>query len=455
MTLQRARITLLILVLSPVPSFAEPRFLSLPFNNPAVKIQQGPVYTPSNERHQTGGFAFDFILGDTDNSATWASFDVVAAADGVASRSFEAGYGNVVLIRHNVTDDQSRAVFTLYAHLQNGSIPSQIPERSRSDTNFSQWKEVTAGQRIGISGKTGNVVCVTANCIHLHFEVSRGGYHQGQVDAYDISDSNTMATVPPSFTRGRYPFFTGFSGCGPMMFWISCPPDVSPSPAPPLPVSPQFDFAVSSLTVAGNIPGSFSDNFNDGSLTVFPTSAVTCLQDSVKSESGGFLRLISTDGVNTLSPGFLVDHCILGLDDAKAIWRIRDSYGNATITASFRADTPLPNQAYGLQLIAFSPGPQQEIVNIQVEASGSGSVVYAVAEPAGGGSPIGLVPVNLIGISHIMLRLVFNDISNTVNYSFSINSGATFSAIPVSQPGRVLSGWPEGVVSVFGAVAAP
>jgi hypothetical protein len=208
-----------------------------------------------------------------------------------------------------------------------------------------------------------------------------------------------------------------------------------------------FDFAVDFLSVAGNVNGGagFFDDFNDGSLTTPPTSNITCA--SPVSESGGFLRLNSADGADGSSPGFLIDNCALGLN--APAFRLNDGSGNSVITASFRADVPGPGQGAGLQLFTFGTN---EIVNINFS---TGPFVVAVAHPANGPQSVQAVPIDLTGVQRVMLRLTFNDATNQVTHSYSLNGGVTFTDIVLPQPGKVMTTGSQAVVSVFGSVQLP
>jgi hypothetical protein len=120
--------------------------------------------------------------------------------------------------------------------------------------------------------------------------------------------------------------------------------------------------------VVGNVNGGtgFVDDFNDGCLATPPTSNINCnLNTAPVAESAGFLVLTSRDGANTFTPGALVDNCFLGLD--ATAYRFNKGSGGATITASFRADAPLPAQAYGLQLFTLGTN---ELVSIFVTNNG-------------------------------------------------------------------------------------
>lgn len=84
---------------------------------------------------------------------------------------------------------------------------------------------------------------------------------------------------------------------------------------------------------------------------------------------------------------------------------------------------------------------------------GSSTFVVALVQPTPGTQFVNSVPVNLTGVNRIILRLTFDDATNQVTHSFSINDGATFTTIPVSVPGKVLTTGPDAIVSVFGSVA--
>jgi len=213
---------------------AEDPFLALPFTNNTVVLAQTPRYTsPIKDscgfsdlfRHCGGGFGVDYVLGNPDDSATWRSFPVVAAAAGHAVRSEGGGYGTFVLIKHDgFVDSQRRTYFTLYAHLENKSIPRAIPHRDRHNLEFERCDEtvgcpprVLAGQIIGEAGQTGLTDCKSDSCIHLHFEVFRGGYFQNPVDPYGISNDSQQ------FARDAYPPNEPCDQNRPSL-WLQCPP---------------------------------------------------------------------------------------------------------------------------------------------------------------------------------------------------------------------------------------
>lgn len=219
----------------------------------------------------------------------------------------------------------------------------------------------------------------------------------------------------------------------------------------------QFDFAVDWVGVDGNILGTgnpnggfdFLDEFDDGSLTTFPTSEFLCNQGLFPvNESGGFLNLRSSDGANNLSPGFLVDNCGLGLRPASP-YRLTDGQGGARIEATFRADAPLPEQSYGLQVFTYQAN---DVVNIQV-GGGCGTLSCVTALSTFPSVVTQTVPVDLTGVGRITLRLAIDDATNGVTHSFSVDGGRTFREIALPTPARTFtSGSTQAVVGVFGSV---
>jgi uncharacterized repeat protein (TIGR01451 family) len=191
-----------------------PKFLALPFGDSDIKIQQGWRYTAPIGPNPADRYAhegIDFIKGIINQPATWQSFDVLAAADGVAMHSSGGGYGDFVLVRHNQTDPERRNYLTLYGHLAN--VEDSIVYRAdRFATDYENWTPVTRGQKIGVAGSTG---VSDPSWVHLHFEVQRGGYAQNKVDPYDIYN-----------TRYYYPGGGMYAGCGPQCLWLEgiCPP---------------------------------------------------------------------------------------------------------------------------------------------------------------------------------------------------------------------------------------
>jgi hypothetical protein len=201
----------------PIAVSAGQNFLTLPFMDPNVIIQQGWIYTTDGPFDcQPGGTrchkGIDYVKGALDQVASWQSFDVAAAADGWAISSIslekERGYGRFVYIAHDVVDGSGLRIFTLYAHLKTDTI--RVAQKSLSELrtdvaagDFSTWSRVSRGTVIGEAGDTGE-----PGVIHLHFEVQRGGYPLNKTDPYDINNTREFYPVP----------------CGPAFLWTQCPP---------------------------------------------------------------------------------------------------------------------------------------------------------------------------------------------------------------------------------------
>ena len=103
---------------------------------------------------------------------------VRSVGDGVVDfAGVQNGFGNVVIVRHNSTDE------TLYAHL------------SRIDVRRGQ--SVAQGQRIGALGQTG-----WATGPHLHFEFRVNGVHKNPQLIAKHNDAATLsAESRPDFER--------------------------------------------------------------------------------------------------------------------------------------------------------------------------------------------------------------------------------------------------------------
>ncbi|MFB5660921.1 murein hydrolase activator EnvC family protein [Alteribacillus sp. HJP-4] len=81
---------------------------------------------------------------------------IVAAESGtVVNSSYMNGYGNTVMISHNIGGKQ---ITTLYAHM--------------SSTKVSSGQSISRGDQIGVMGETG-----ASQGVHLHFEVHEGSWN--------------------------------------------------------------------------------------------------------------------------------------------------------------------------------------------------------------------------------------------------------------------------------------
>ncbi len=164
--------------LTNIVSAETPKFLSFPFTDPDVKLQQGWVYDYDTTAHQ----GIDYIKGTVDQSGTWKAFDVKAAADGQAYYSTSSSWGNYVKIKHVVGID---TYYTLYAHLVSSPLQAN------------KWVPIARGDNIGVAGKTGKANGV----IHLHFEFSKTNVGRGyRLDPYDIY--STKKDYPPYKPNG-------------------------------------------------------------------------------------------------------------------------------------------------------------------------------------------------------------------------------------------------------------
>lgn len=137
------------------------RFLTLPFTDPRIVVQQGWIYNWGSVHS-----GIDYTLTDPQTKRL-RSFDVVAAADGWACGNCSGRQGNAVFIKHVL---EGRVFYTYYGHL--ASIEAGIPQGNQRQTTW-----VTRGQKLGMAGSTG------ADTVHLHFQLNTPS---GPVDPYDL-----------------------------------------------------------------------------------------------------------------------------------------------------------------------------------------------------------------------------------------------------------------------------
>src|SRR3989338_763494 len=213
-----------ILLMTVVPSMSladSPKFLTTPFHDPLVKLQQAWYYYPKDTRNH---FGFDFIKGVTDQSCSpWQSFDIVAASSGWAMRDRQdEGFGNFVIVKHRETDDNGHNIFTLYAHFEDNGIVPTIPQDNRFSPDYSKWIWVERGEKLGRAGASGFSSC-NCTCTHLHFEVFTKSYNDRsssdyRVDPFDIQ--NVMTDVGYRYYYPSYfPEGTEYQGMGPHHIW--------------------------------------------------------------------------------------------------------------------------------------------------------------------------------------------------------------------------------------------
>lgn len=196
MNLRQINIWALLLVLFFLPnnSYAEQKFLTLPFENEHM-LMQGWNYNFSNKTHQ--GIDYYSEVGS----------NLVATADGTVSIYFQPG-SNFVYGKHIVID-HGNGYKTLCAHL------------SEINSNITNGTFVKRGGVIGKTGMTG-----TDNP-HLHFESlatvpnSRGlnKGHGWRMDPYDLYS-----------TANVYPVNSGYKGMGIENIWLNNYPTVYKEP---------------------------------------------------------------------------------------------------------------------------------------------------------------------------------------------------------------------------------
>jgi murein DD-endopeptidase MepM/ murein hydrolase activator NlpD len=186
-----------------------PRFLTLPYWE--QDIIAGWMFDT-----QRGHYGTDFIkCSDIQDTATWKSFQVLAAADGEAFYSEEKdnqgnykGWGYYVYIKHNEKDPEGRNYYTLYGHMR--YISSMIPKEGEGTYR------VQRGEIIGLCGSTGNS---DPDRIGLHFEVHEGDARAGtqvgdRVDPYDLNQDRDS----------QYGEVASHIRCGPKYLWTTDPP---------------------------------------------------------------------------------------------------------------------------------------------------------------------------------------------------------------------------------------
>jgi hypothetical protein len=250
---------------------AGPQFLTLPFSNPKVFLRQGWAYDTAgdflcsdfpaaiaNRCHK----GIDYFCVENDSVT---SFEILAAAGGKAVATYsKSGYGYLIFIAHDQVDEKGQHIFTLYAHVKEGSwtVPLRTLDQFRNEIqarDFSDWKSVERGDKIAMAGKSGGQLQ-----IHLHFEVQLDGYAVNKADPYDIygfrddySSPCTPSALFPSEQSAKYP----------SSFWTECPP-ISPQTSVVLQADSKDIWTTSVYSYAacsGSFPGG---GLNDEQLRV-------------------------------------------------------------------------------------------------------------------------------------------------------------------------------------------
>ena len=165
--------------------FQEPGTKGAYYTLDGKSLDTSYLASPMEFSRVTSGFAMRFHpilhkwkahLGTDYGAAT--GTPVRAVGDGVVAFAGEQnGFGNVVIVKHNNTDE------TVYAHL------------SRIDVRAGQ--NVNQGQHVGAVGATG-----WATGPHLHFEFRVNGVHKNPSDIAKHSDATPLsAAARPQFER--------------------------------------------------------------------------------------------------------------------------------------------------------------------------------------------------------------------------------------------------------------
>jgi hypothetical protein len=177
-------------------AYAVPKFMTLPFKDPNIKLKQGWLYDFQRNLCPDNPYChYGIDYGKVDESGNWLTFEVVAVADGKAlyvpedSADGSPSWGNYVKTTHVV---EGTTYYTINAHLKSSPlIPNQIADVER-------------GQTIGTVGESGDA----NGLVHLHFEVN--DRDQNRVDPYDIRNNKT--------------FYPPHGSCGSSYLWTECPP---------------------------------------------------------------------------------------------------------------------------------------------------------------------------------------------------------------------------------------
>ncbi len=192
-----------------------------------------------------------------------------------------------------------------------------------------------------------------------------------------------------------------------------------------------FDFALDSLRVTqGGVL--LDDHFLDG----FVNPLYLPVGGTVVTESGGFLHLTSADGADMPDPNTMEDSVFL--DPSVVVWR--DGSGPGVLDAAFRPDAPALGTVYLVGVtdtlenggaLAFGStadlepgidppacfGPEPNLVGFEFVSASSEGFGCDRVDPAAPSTAI---------TGALVLRLEFNDITNTITPSYSTDGGSTF-----------------------------
>lgn len=195
----------LLIIASGVCAYAEPYFLTLPFDGDR-QLVAGWFYSCIDDNcsgdcsnHQ----GIDYDIGYLE--------PILAAHDGVAmtsERDPESSYNFGIFVR--IRDENGYE--TMYAHLDHAAPEIRsYPEEERNNNNFGEWTPVGRGDVIGYCGDTGT----SPGNYHLHFVVQTS-YASGEKDPYGVYCTAThypgdglgtdymWTTFPPSHSQSAF-----------------------------------------------------------------------------------------------------------------------------------------------------------------------------------------------------------------------------------------------------------
>jgi hypothetical protein len=190
-----------------------------------------------------------------------------------------------------------------------------------------------------------------------------------------------------------------------------------------------FHFELDELAATGQI--AFFDDFSDGSRTAPPTGA---LLDGVgvTTEANGALVFTDTDGYGLVGGVTAQDGVVLAIG-------LSDGLGDAELEATFSVGLPMENgQAVGVGVVNAGTGPGPSNFGIAISYAtapsagnpcGPGLIVFA--QFGGFGSSFAgcdvLDPAAVTG--PVRFALLLDDATNQVTGSYSLDGGASYSAM--------------------------
>jgi hypothetical protein len=200
-------------------------YMNLPVNLGAGRNLTVGGYYIGNGHGISNGFhsghrAIDFGWGHTaDGSESPIRRPQIYAAYSGTVRAVQSGMaegtpnclGNFVLIEHRIKSTGAgllpmadRSIYTLYAHLHSITHIVRNPNRPQDASMLRPGDPITAGQAIGVMGRTGTYSTTQSGPlagVHLHFEIYIAERELGFIGR-PTSSSQVVLTSPESAIRG-------------------------------------------------------------------------------------------------------------------------------------------------------------------------------------------------------------------------------------------------------------